>query len=167
MAIDPIAEVESEDRFRIEMDGVALTIPPMWEGRITRSAGGTEPGGVRTVTHVSTVPLPPQRGDYGSNVVERLGSDDIFIALVEFGPEAANTRLFPAVSLFPVSLDPNDFRPRQLQRVIPGQAGKQTFFTYRGRAFCIYAVLGSFARRSILSERVGQVLKNFSIGDES
>ena len=48
----------------------------------------------------------------------------------------------------PRALSPDDFSPGVLQRAIRGQAGVQRFFHEPGRAFCLYVVLGSFARRA-------------------
>jgi hypothetical protein len=71
--------------------------------------------------------------------------------------------LFPRVDVMPDSIGPNEFEPRQLQRVLPGQAGKQVFFTYQDRAFCLYVVFGSFARRSGLSQRLSGLLQQLTI----
>lgn len=163
MGVDPITESDATEGFRVSMDGLSLIVPPAWEARISRSTGDTAAGGTWPVAHVATIPLPAQRGDYGSNVVERLGPDDIFVSLVEFGPEAVDTELFPRVDVMPDSIEPNEFQPRQLQRVLPGQAGKQLFFTYQDRAFCLYVVFGSFARRSGLSRRLSGLLQEMTI----
>jgi hypothetical protein len=163
MAVDPITDVDATEKFRVSMDGVSVTVPPAWEARISRSTSEIEPPGTWPVAHIATISLPAQRGDYGSNVVERLGPDDIFVSLVEFGPEAVDTELFPRVDVMPDSIGPNEFEPRQLQRVLPGQAGKQVFFTYQDRAFCLYVVFGSFARRSGLSQRLSGLLQQLTI----
>jgi hypothetical protein len=163
MPVDPIHERDESERFHVALDGVAVAVPPAWEARISRSARTPETGRSWPVAHIATVPLPSQRGDYGSNVVERLGPDDIFVSLVEFGPEAVDTELFPRLPEVPRDIDPSEFHPRQLQRVLPGQAGKQVFFTYQNRAFCLYVVFGSFARRSNLAQTLSALLKHLSI----
>ena len=38
------------------------------------------------------------------------------------------------------------FDRNSLQRAVPGQSGLQQFFTHRGRAFCLYVVLGSLLK---------------------
>lgn len=162
MGVDPIIE-DGADGFQVSMDGLSLIVPPAWEARISRPAGDAATEGIWPVAHVATIPLPARRGDYGSNVVERLGPDDIFVSLVEFGPEAVDTELFPRVEAMPDTISPEEFQPRQLQRVLPGQAGKQVFFTYQGRAFCLYVVFGSFARRSGLSQRLSGLLQQMTI----
>jgi hypothetical protein len=163
MPVDPIHESDESERFRVALDGVAVDVPPSWEARISRSASTSGTGQSWPVAHIATIPLPSQRGDYGSNVVERLGPDDIFVSLVEFGAEAVDSQLFPRVDEPPKSIDPSEFQPRQLQRVLPGQAGKQVFFTYRDRAFCLYVVFGSFARRSVLAQSLSVLLNQVSI----
>lgn len=163
MAVDPITGNDATDGFRVSMDGLSLEVPPAWEARISRSTSDTETGGTWPVAHAATIPLPAQRGDYGSNVVERLGPDDIFVSLVEFGPEAVDTELFPRVEAMPDAIGADEFQPRQLQRVLPGQAGKQVFFTYQDRAFCLYVVFGSFARRAGLAQRLSGLLQQMTI----
>ena len=163
MARDPIGEELHDERFRIEMQGLSLIVPPGWEARISL-ASAAEPGSQTfPVTHVATVPLPRQRGDYGSNVVERLGPNDVFVSLIEMGPGAAHTPLYPQVDQLPRTLLPDEFHPRQLQRAIPGQGGVQKFFTYRDRAFCLYVVLGSFALRGALSGTIEELLNGLSV----
>ncbi len=163
MAVDPITQVEETDAFRVSLDGLTVTVPQAWEARISRSTTAAETGQTWPVAHVATIPLPAQRGDYGSNVVERLGPEDIFVSLVEFGPEAVDTALFPRVDVMPDGIEPNEFQPNQLQRILPGQAGKQVFFTYQDRAFCLYVVFGSFARRTGLSQRLSELLQQMTI----
>lgn len=145
----PQYRVVSEDNGRsrpiVEAHGLIVVVPGGWEVRLRRSLDDGEGGVSYPVIHAATVPLPPDRGDYGSNVVESLGSQDVFVALVEFGEEAVDSDLFPRVEAFPETIEASGFHPRQLQRLIPGQAGKQVFFTYAGRAFCLYVVLGSYA----------------------
>lgn len=163
MPVDPFGAHEDE-RFIVSMEGLALDVPPAWEARISRSGTNADDTGTSyPVAHAATIPLPPQRGDYGSNVVERLQAEDVFVSLIEFGPEAVDTPLYPRISEIPRSIEPAEFHPRQLQRVLPGQAGKQVFFTFEDRAFCLYVVLGSYARRAALTARLGDLLKGLVI----
>ena len=50
-----------------------------------------------------------------------------------------------------------------MQRAIRGQAGVQRFFHDQGRAFCLYVVIGAFARRRELVHRVNEVLATLTI----
>ena len=142
---------EDVPRPAVEWEGIKLVVPERWEVRISRlkdPAGESAP----PVLHVSTVPLSGQRSDYGKGVVERLGQGDVFVALIEFGPDEAGTALFKEVDRIPRLLA-TQFKSNQLQKLIKGQAGKQHFFTYQGRAFCLYVVLGSMRRaRELVAE---------------
>ena len=51
-----------------------------------------------------------------------------------------------------------------LQRTLRGQAGVQRFFHEAGRAFCLYVVLGSFARRQEMVGAVNEVLASLAVG---
>ena len=88
-------------------------------------------------------------------------ADDIFVALVEFEPEAASTPLFShrGIPRFGV----NDFSPHTMQRTIAGMCGAQAFFNRNGRAFCLYVVLGSHALRAPLVAQVNALLAGLEI----
>lgn len=149
---------------RLSGVGVGVEIGPGWEGVID-GGGFTElsSGAVRpTVLHVATVPLSPDRGSFGSGVVETLSTDDILIVLFDYGPESADTPLFEARGL-PRPLQADDFSRDNLQHGVPGQSGAQRFFTDAGRGFCLYVVLGSHIDRADLLSRVNEVLATIDI----
>jgi hypothetical protein len=86
---------------------------------------------------------------------------NVLVVLFEYDPPAARTPLFarrgrPA----PVA---SDFAPNQLQRIIPGQSGAQYFYNEAGRAFCLYAVLGSHDRRAQLVGEVRLLLSRLGV----
>jgi hypothetical protein len=146
---------------RIAALGLAVAPPSGWEATIfQRSADHGE----RTypVLHAATIPLPTVRADYGGGVVELLGPDDVFVSLLEFGAAAAGSALFAGTGIPGVT--PDAYRPKQLQRVLRGQAGVQRFFNLGGRAFCLYSVIGSYARRGPLSYRANQLIGAMEIG---
>jgi hypothetical protein len=136
--------------------GLAVTPPVGWEAAIYRRppAQGEQ---TLPILHAATVPLPAARGDYGSGLVELLGPADVFVSILEFGPEAATTALFRGATAVP-ALTPDAYRPNQLQRTIRGQAGVQRFFTTSGRGFCLYSVIGSLANRVMLTARANEIL---------
>jgi hypothetical protein len=155
--------------------GIAVRLPPGWEGVIYRR----DPGEVelpddlpperrrqptsRSVVHLGSFPLPPGRGDYGSGAVEIMRDADVLIILFEFEPESASTAQF-ARSGLPRNLDPDDFDPNQMQRPLAGMAGCQRFFNVGGtRAFCLFAVIGSYADRAVLVPKVNAVLAGIEI----
>ena len=146
---------------RIEAMGLGVVPPSGWEATIYRRPPAI---GERTfpLVHAATVPIPSERGDYGGGVVELLGPSDVFVSLLEFGPDSAQSPLFNTVSAIP-ALTPDAFRPRQLQRVIRGQAGAQRFVTVQGRAFCLYAVIGSITNRIPLAGRANELIGALSV----
>jgi hypothetical protein len=153
MSATPRSEPQSR---RISSGGLSIAPPPGWEAAIyQRIPVGDEVS--FPVVHAATVPLPANRGDYGGGLVENLGPDDVFVSVLEFGPEAAGSPLFAKIQGVP-GLTADSYRPRQLQRVLRGQAGAQRFFTAAGRAFCLYSVIGSFAHRLVLAPRANQVI---------
>jgi hypothetical protein len=146
---------------RISQLGLAVALPSGWDGAIyRRSALAGE--ATQAVVHAATVPLPPVRGDFGSGVVEQLGTEDVFVALLEYEPQSAGAAMFRQTAGVP-GLTPDLFSPYALQRLLPGQAGCQQFFTTGGRAFCLYVVLGSFANRYQLADRANSVLSTLQV----
>ncbi len=159
---------------RLAGHGLAIDLPARWEGTIGRrpadpGAVGLAAGGQRTmaparaeeqllpVAHLATFALPSDRGDFGSGAVDVMGAGDVFLALVEYGPECAGTALFAPQAQLP-RLQAGQFGPARLQRVQKGQAGAQVFCTVAGRAFCVYAVLGASGRAAALAPEVNAVL---------
>lgn len=141
--------------------GLSFQAPAGWEAIIYRRP---EDDGESThaVLHAATFALPSQRGDYGSGAVERMTAGDVFVALLEFHPDASSSALFARAGL-PSSLDPSAFSPFSLQRRLPGQAGWQSFFSQSGRAFCLYVVLGAYAARGRLVPRANQAVAGIGI----
>jgi hypothetical protein len=144
--------------------GVEADLPPGWEGAVTTTAHAKADGraGSLTMVHLATTAMPADRGDFGSAVVEDLGPDDAFVALVEYGEECAGTELFAAEGL-PRRLRPRDLNRRALQRTLDGQAGVQRFFTHAGRPFCLYVVLGRDRDLDPLLDRVHAALDGLRI----
>jgi hypothetical protein len=149
---------------RISRSGIAVDLPSGWEGAIDGGGFPQLADGARspTVLHAGSFPLPTERGSFGSGATELMNSDDIFIALFEYGPDSVGTPLFAAQGM-PRSLGPADFDRDALQHALPGQSGVQRFFTEAGRAFCVYVVIGSHIDRSELAERVNHVLGTIEI----
>jgi hypothetical protein len=158
--------------------GIAADLPSGWEGTIAserpdlveaqmRAFGpvGRAPE-VLPVAHFATFGLPPDRNDFGAHAVQRMGRDDVFVALLEYAREEASSALFSRRGL-PRRLDPRTFSPRMLQRTIRGQSGLQVFFNERGRAFCLYAVLGDAGDAHRLVRRLEQVLATIEIEERT
>ena len=142
-------------------------MPRGWDAEIYRRESEIAPQGVGSaqvahpVVHVGTFPLPPNRGDFGSGAVEIMNQDDLLVVLFEYGPESVGSPLFARSRIPRVAAA--DFGPNNMQRPIAGQFGAQYFFNEAGRAFCLYVVLGSHARRNELIPEVNQVLAGLRI----
>ena len=171
---------------RIEAHGLTADAPSGWDAQIyvrdplppdavvQRPAGPAGPGapgapsavapvGEQTfpICHLANFPLPANRADYGGGAVELMESGGVFIAVIEYEPEAATSSQF--AHPIPWPLTPDDFDPQQMQRTLPGQAGCQRFFTTGGRAFCLYVVIGSYRSRAMLTKVVNSALASFTI----
>jgi hypothetical protein len=146
---------------RVALAGVRLDLPPGWEARVRRQPPSRPGSRGNVLLHASTMPIPAERGDFGSGLVERLGSEDAFVALFEYDAADADKVLFAATRV-PVP-KPSDFSPAVLQRTFSGGTGAQWFFTRSGRAFSLFAVLGSHARRSPGAARVAQLLRGLHV----
>jgi hypothetical protein len=163
----------------IQAHGLAVSTPAGWEGRIYRRpaadelrgtstdgpvTGAPAPAGelVHPVVHVATIPLAPDVADFASDAVDGLGPGDAIVVLKEFDPSETQFVLFGTQGI-PRDLDPDWFDPSSLQRTLPGQAGVQRFFQDGGRAFCLYVVLGAYARRNDVVPRVNEVLATIQI----
>jgi hypothetical protein len=142
----------------VKLQGYALAVdlPAAWEGRIFRHHGG------EATLHAANFALPSEDGDYGARATGSMGSHGAFVALTEFDSELADTPLFHHRGL-PRRLRPADLSPRTLMRMRKGQAGMQRFFHERGRAFCLYVVVGSEPSRIKLCRAVNAVLASLEI----
>jgi hypothetical protein len=145
--------------------GLRVGLPPRWEGRIYRrpaeNAAGTGAVGwpgeaTHPVLHLANFALPAARGDYGTGAVELMGPADVFLALLQFGPDCLGTALYAPIGL--PRLTARQFNPNGLQRRIAGQAGFQHFCTVGGRPLCVYAVLGSQRNAAALAGEADAVL---------
>ena len=142
--------------------GLRVTAPPAWDVRIfRRTADVATVERTFPIVHAANFPLPARRGDYGSGAVEIMGPTNVMVALVEHDPSAAATALFSNRGMPRVHAD--DFSPRALQRTLRGQSGVQYFFNEAGRAFCLYIVLGSHARRRRLVAEASRLVASMAI----
>ncbi len=115
------------------------------------------------ILHACTLDLPANRGDFGSGVVDLLGSEDIFISLIEYGSDVADQGLFADQGM--PRLAPSQFGPARLQRPLPGRSASQHFFSVGGRAFCLFTVIGSHSRRMGTVPRAAAVVRGFGVTD--
>lgn len=154
--------------------GLSIGLLPSWEGRIYRRTVG--PAGAvadrpqaagwagelgSPVLHLANFALPANRGDYGTGAVEKMGAANVFVALLEFGPDCLGTALYSPVGL--PRVQPGQFNPNGLQRRVAGQAGFQHFFTAANRPFCLYVVIGSHRQAVSLTRTVNDVLDQIEV----
>ena len=140
--------------------GLGVDLPDGWDGRIYRRDNEAE-AGERRALHAANFALPQARGDYGSGVYDVMERDGVFVTLVEFHPDNADTGLFASKGLPVVTADA--FAPDAMPKSVAGQAGAQFFFTVGERAFCLFAVIGSYARRAELVPQVNEVIQTLGI----
>ncbi len=144
---------------------MSIQLPAGWDAEIyLRDLDGDPTDDVtdmRPVLHASNFALPPGRGDFGSIAVEAMGRPGILLAVLEYGHASASTSLF--ANPFPTRLEAREFGLNNLQHPLPGQAGAQRFCTRGGRAFCVYAVLGSYGMRNVLVAELNRALGAVSI----
>ncbi|GAB3075343.1 hypothetical protein [Pedococcus soli] len=154
--------------------GLAAQAPRGWHVAVSRRPGATDLGPsargaaedvTRPVLHACTRPMPTARGDFGTGVVDLLGPDDIFVALVDYGTEVADQGLFEKQGL--PRLAPSQFGPNRLQRPLLGLSASQHFFSSGGRAFCLFTVLGSHARRMGSVPRAVALVNSLRITDRA
>src|SRR5207302_8852974 len=74
--------------------GLALGVPPGWEGRIQRRAISLTQERTRAVVHLANFALPEQRDDFGGGLTPAMRSPDVFVVLFEYGPESLGAPLF-------------------------------------------------------------------------
>lgn len=151
--------------------GLSVVVPAGWDGSITRPWGdpNTAPtedvgpmGTANPVLHVASFPLPSVRGDFGGGAVETMAPTDIFVALVEYDPEAGSSPLFKG-SAMRRPLVEGDFNRATMHRPIPGHSGHQQFFRSGGRAFSLYVALGGHRLRRTQLPRVNLVVGSITI----
>lgn len=142
--------------------GLVVDIPAGWDGRIYRRTPAASGEMTHPVLHAANFALPEERGDFGSGAVELMTPAHAFVSLLEYDAESASTPLFARPG-FPLRLSADAFAPNQLQRALPGQAGVQRFFSERGRAFCLYVVVGNHLARAALLPQVNALLASVQV----
>lgn len=159
--------------------GISVDVPGGWTSAVQRrpvtggasgapderpvASSADRSGAERTmpVVHVATRTIPQGAGDFGSGLVELLTPDDVFVALVEYGSDLADTGLFERQGL--PRLAPSQFSPARMQRALPGRSASQHFFSVGGRAFCLYTVVGSHSRRMATVPRAAAVVRSLAV----
>lgn len=141
--------------------GIEADLPAGVEGRIMRRAPvGDEQ--TYPVVHLSTIAIPYDVADSGNGGVQLLRSRDVYVVLLEYGPESAAREMFRHPK--PDALASDDFKSYRARSGTPNQAGAQRFFVESGRPFTLHAVLGSDVGRRSLIPLVNRILGGITIG---
>lgn len=146
---------------RFTAPGITIDLPPGWEAEVDGGAGEA-PAPLQTPrTHIANFPLPPHRGDFGSNAVERMRRGDSLICLLEEASAAASSTLHGTRGL--PALSPTQFSPDAVQRPRPGQTGTQAFLHVGDRAFVLYVVLAERLDRRAQVAEINRVLGGIAL----
>lgn len=149
--------------------------PPGWHVRVTTrpqiASGRTDSTGLpadgagdvtRPVLHAASRSLPTGLADFGGELIDALGPDDAFVALIDHGPEVAGAGLFGRSGR--PTIAPSQFAANRLARYVPDRSAGQWFFTEGGHGFCLYAVVGAHARRMAVVPTISRVVTSIRVG---
>ena len=142
-------------------DGISVDLPRGWEGRAFVPVL-PEPALTFAVLHAATFAIPPDDSSYGGGLARAMGTEATMFALVEFDPALAGEKLFRDDRL-PIAVRPAELSPGALQVPRPGHAAVQRFFAESGRAFCLYAIVGSRDDRAARVRRLKDVVATLRI----
>ena len=154
---------------------IAAQAPAGWHVRVSRrpqvAAGARQPstgrlldgaGDVtRPILHAASRPLPRGLADFGGELIDVLGPDDAFVALIDHGPEVAGVGLFARQGR--PTIAPSQFAANRLARYVPGRSACQHFFSEAGRAFCLYAVVGDQREAGALTPTANSVTAQIEV----
>ena len=140
--------------------GISAAIPDGWEARIHRHTEG-EP-----TLHAATFVLPPHDGDFGTRATRRMPTEALFLSLTEYRTgRGLDVRRGLFANQPPTSLDATHFSSHSLLQARPGQRGLQRFFSFSGRAFCLYVVVSGSARTTHHLAAASHLLRRLDISD--
>jgi hypothetical protein len=146
---------------RLEGHGIAIRLPPAWEGRIFLP--DLPPPAVNLpVVHATDRPLAIPRSSFGPELAARAGAEGTLLALVEYEAALADRGLYAGGPPTP-PIARDALHPGALQVPNPGQEGRQWFFSAAGRAFCLYLVVGIGRGLDARLRRVNELLASMRI----
>ena len=141
----PAAEASSGP-VRIARYGVSITVPARWHGRIYERSGGLP------ILHVANFRLPANDDDFGTKATLRMGSQRIFIVLLESSTKTGFKHARP-----PIQIRRSDFLPR-FKGVSPSHAFARRRFTTRNRRFSLWVQFGQRKPSNAMLSRANIVL---------
>jgi hypothetical protein len=137
-------------------DAVIYRRPPQEHGAVGQALHAP-PETPLPILHMGNFALPPERGDYGGDVVPHMRPGGVFVSILEHDPADAASRLFAGRSA-PWPLRSDDVHPSALPRRFDGGAGHQAFFVAGGRPYCLFVAISGYGRRVRLVGEVNQAL---------
>ena len=159
----------------IRAHGLELAIPVGWNAEIFRlgdgsPADGDGPLNLTTrelensppVLHAATLDLPRGRGTYATEMIDRLGHGDAFVAVIDHGPEQARQEVF-SMGVVPWPLLPDHFDPSASPQTKTGLVFVQRFFNQRDRAFALFAGIDEGPGRAVPVGRVNALLAGLKV----
>jgi hypothetical protein len=123
---------------RLRAHGLTLDVVRGWEARFWMPP--PVPDADRfPVVRLANFPLRRSTCTYAEDLIEELRPGHVLASLVEFSPRLADRGLYAERGVPRLRMD--DLNRRALQWHLPGRLGVQRFFSARGRAFCLYAIV--------------------------
>lgn len=135
----------SDGPVRIARYGLSVTVPARWYGRIYERAGGLP------ILHAANFRLPANDDDFATKGTLRMGSQGIFIILLE-----SNTKDFKNARL-PIQIRRADLLPR-FKGVPPSHGFAQRRFSTRNRRFSLWVEFGQRKPSDAMLSRANVVL---------
>ena len=156
---------------RISAHGITADPPAGWDAVIYRrpaqphgrvgQALHAAPETPLPILHLANFALPPERGDYGGDIMARMRPGAVFVSILEHDPADADTPLFAGrAATWP--LGPDDLNPNALPRRFDGGAGHQSFFVAAGRPYCLFVVIAGYPQRVRLAALANEALATVS-----
>jgi hypothetical protein len=140
----------------VRAHGIEIDLPGGWEGRVYRRPEG------QPILHAGNFALPAEDSDFGGEAIKRMHREGVFVVLAEHGPDAVGQPLFAPEGI-PLPLRAEDANPRAFERLVPGRAGIQKFFSHAGRPFCLYVVIATGSPQVALWSHANDVLGSVRI----
>jgi hypothetical protein len=141
---------------------ITAGVPDGWDVRIERPTVEAAGSTIHPQLHAGNFRLPESRGTLGGEAIDIMGPGDVFVALIERGQQSAGAGLYAAEGVS-CDLAPNTFSDNAVISAVQGRAATQRFFTAQGRAFMLYAVLGSSVHKTELVQLVNRFLASVTI----
>jgi hypothetical protein len=145
----------------VEGSGFAVDVPPAWEVNIRPESAmllGGDDGVIEpAILHMANFQLPAELAEYGDELYTDLGPADVFVAIIDFGPLAADQGLFNHKGM-PLPLTPEVFSEDAAVRGLQGGTASQQFFQASGRGYSLYVVIGSHKERADVLLELNTVL---------